>query len=181
MSFHRILLATALSCAWAAPAFAALKAGDAAPDFTADAALAGAANKFSLAQALKSGPVVLYFYPKAFTQGCTIEAHNFAEATPAFNAMGATVIGISNDDIDTLKKFSVEACRNKFAVAADAGGQITKKYDAVLAQRPEFSDRISYVIAPDGKILYAFSSLDPDKHVENTMNAVKQWKATAKK
>ncbi|WP_163361502.1 redoxin domain-containing protein, partial [Enterobacter hormaechei] len=78
---------------------------------------------FHLAEALKQGPVVLYFYPKAFTSGCTVEAHQFAEATEKFKAQGVTVIGMSNDDIDTLKKFSVEACRNKFAVAADAGGK----------------------------------------------------------
>jgi thioredoxin-dependent peroxiredoxin len=170
-----------LCAATLSPSWAALKAGDAAPDFSTDAALAGAASKFSLAQSLKGGPVVLYFYPKAFTTGCTIEAHNFAEATPKFNALGATVVGISNDDIDTLKKFSVEACRNKFAVLADGGGQITKKYDAVLAARPDLSDRISYVIAPDGKVIYAFSSLDPDKHVENTLHAVEQWKAAQRK
>ena len=94
---------------------AALAVGAAAPDFTTDAALGGVALKFSLSETLKKGPVVLYFYPKAFTTGCTIEAHNFAEATPKFNALGATVVGISNDDIETLKKFSVEACRDKFA------------------------------------------------------------------
>ena len=177
----RVAAIALFSLASLAPAWAALQAGDAAPDFTTDAALAGAVSKFSLAQALKKGPVVLYFYPKAFTQGCTVEAHNFAEATPEFNALGASVVGISNDNIETLKKFSVEACRNKFAVAADSGQQITKKYDAVLAQRPEFSDRISYVITPDGKVLYVYASLDPDKHVANTLQAVKEWKSAQKK
>ena len=176
------IAATGLLCAAAmSPSFAALKAGDTAPDFTTEAALAGVASKFSLAQSLKKGPVVLYFFPKAFTAGCTIEAHNFAEATPQFNALGATVVGISNDDIETQKKFSIEACRNKFAVLADGGGQITKKYDAVLAVRPELSDRISYVIAPDGKVIYAFASLSPDEHVANTLRAVEQWKATQRK
>jgi len=113
--------AAAAAALAAAGAFAALAPGDAAPDFDADAAIGGKVFRFSLAQALKKGPVVLYFYPKAFTSGCTVEAHLFAEATPRFEALGATVVGISNDDIDTLKKFSVEACRDKFAVAADAG------------------------------------------------------------
>jgi peroxiredoxin len=176
------IAAAGLICvATMSPSFAALKAGDAAPDFSTDAALAGAVTKFSLAQNLKNGPVVLYFYPKAFTTGCTIEAHNFAEATAQFNALGATVVGISNDDIDTQKKFSIEACRNKFSVLADSGGQITKKYDAVLAVRPDLSDRISYVIAPDGKVIYAFSSMSPDAHVANTLRAVEQWKAVQRK
>lgn len=176
------IAATGLICAvTVSPSMAALKAGDAAPDFSTEAALAGAVTKFSLAQSLKSGPVVLYFYPKAFTTGCTIEAHNFAEATPQFNALGATVVGISNDDIATQQKFSVEACRNKFAVLADSGGQITKKYDAALAVRPDLSDRISYVIAPDGKVIYAFASMNPDQHVENTLRAVEQWKAAQRK
>ena len=179
--FSQIAIAGLLGLTLLTPAWAALQVGDAAPDFTTDAALAGAVSKFSLAQALKKGPVVMYFYPKAFTQGCTVEAHNFAEATPEFNALGASVVGISNDNIETLKKFSIEACRNKFAVAADSGQQITKKYDAVLAQRPEFSDRISYVITPDGKVLYVYSSLDPDKHVANTLQAVQQWKAQQRK
>lgn len=170
-----------LCAAVVSPALAALKPGDVAPDFTTDAALAGAVSKFSLAQSLKKGPVVLYFFPKSFTSGCTIEAHNFAEATPQFNALGATVAGISNDDIATQQKFSVEACRNKFAVLADSGGQITKKYDAALAVRPDLSDRISYVIAPDGKVIYAFASMSPDDHVTNTLRAVEQWKAAQRK
>ncbi len=158
-------------------ALAALKVGAATPDFSTDAALGGAVFKFSLAQALKKGPVVLYFFPKAFTSGCTVEAHNFAEATPQFNALGATVVGISNDDIDTLKKFSIEACRNQFAVAADAGARIMKMYDATLWALPSTADRISYVIGPDSKVLYVFSSLNPDQHVENTLQAVQKWRA----
>jgi peroxiredoxin len=160
---------------------AALKIGDQVPDFTTQAALAGEASKFTLSQVLKKGPVVLYFYPKAFTSGCTIEAHNFAEASEKFNALGATVVGISNDDIETLKKFSVEACRNKFMVAADSGAQIIKKYDAALMMMPNTADRISYVISPQGKVLYVYSSLSPDNHVENTMHAVEQWHAVPNK
>ncbi len=157
---------------------AALPVGAITPDFTTDAARAGLAFKFSLAETLKKGPVVLYFYPKAFTSGCTTEAHNFAEATAKFNALGATVVGISNDDIETLKKFSVEACRDKFAVAADSGARIMKQYDAALRIKPDMADRISYVISPEGKVLYVFSSLSPDLHVENTLKAVEKWRAS---
>jgi peroxiredoxin len=166
-----------LACAGSAT-LAALAVGASAPDFTTDAARAGLAFRFSLAQALKKGPVVLYFYPKAFTSGCTIEAHNFADATPKFNAMGATVVGVSNDDIETLKKFSVEACRDKFAVAADSAARIMKQYDAALWIKPDMADRISYVISPEGKVLYVFSSLSPDQHVENTLKAVEKWRSS---
>ena len=159
-------------------ASAALAVGAPTPDFTTDAARAGVAFKFSLKEALKQGPVVLYFYPKAFTSGCTIEAHNFAEATPKFNALGATVVGISNDDIETLKKFSVEACRDKFAVVADSGARIMKQYDAALWIKPDMADRISYVISPQGKVLYVYSSLSPDQHVQNTLQAVEKWRAS---
>jgi peroxiredoxin len=158
-----------------ASAFAALPEGAKAPDFTTQASLAGKAYTFSLADALKKGPVVLYFYPAAFTPGCTVEAHNFAEATDKFKTLGATVIGVSYDKIDTLNKFSVSECRNKFAVASDADQKIMKAYDAVLKQKPELADRTSYVIAPDGKVLYSYTDLNPDKHVENTMAVVQKW------
>lgn len=158
-------------------ACAALKVGAPAPDFSTDAALAGVATKFTLSQALKKGPVVLYFYPKAFTSGCTVEAHSFAEATEKFNALGATVVGVSNDDIETLKRFSVEACRNKFMVVADGAAQVIKKFDAGLMLMPSVADRISYVIGPQGKVLYVYSSLSPDEHVANTLKAVEQWRA----
>lgn len=175
MKRNSILIAFACVVAWAAQA--ALQVGAKAPDFTAQAALAGAEFRFVLADALKRGPVVLYFYPAAFTPGCTIEAHDFAEATPRFEELGATVIGVSHDDIETLKKFSVSECRNKFAVAADTDQNITKAYDAVLAKKPEYADRTSYVIAPDRTILYTYTNLDPSDHVENTMAAVEKWKA----
>ncbi len=165
--------------AWAAPTYAALKPGALAPDFTTTATLAGKPFQFALADALKAGPVVLYFYPAAFTRGCTIEAHDFAEATEKFKAMGATVIGVSHDPIDTLNKFSVSECRNKFAVASDADQKISKAYDAKIFMT-SYSSRTSYVIAPDGKIIYAYSALDPDKHVENTMAAVAKWQADRK-
>ncbi len=172
------LIATLAMLSCAAVATAALKPGDKAPDFSTQAPLAGKAFDFSLAAALKKGPVVLYFYPAAFTPGCTVEAHEFAEATAQFQALGATVIGVSHDGIDKLNKFSVTECRNKFAVAADPDQHIMKSYDAVLAKDPLYADRTSYVISPDGKIIYSYTDMKPDLHVANTMAAVKQWKAS---
>ncbi len=156
---------------------AALDVGDKAPPFTIDASLAGKAFRFSLADQLKSGPVVLYFFPAAFSVGCTIEAHEFAEATDAFKALGATVIGVSFDNIDTLKRFSVTECRNKFAVGADVDQAVMKAYDAVLATMPDYANRVSYLIAPNGSIVYQFTSLNPSRHVSNTMAALKAWLA----
>jgi peroxiredoxin len=164
----------------ALPALAALQAGDKAPDFTAQASLGGNVFSFSLADALKRGPVVLYFYPAAFTADCTVEAHDFAEAVDKYKALGATVIGVSHDKIDTLAKFSVSECRSKFAVAADADQSIMKSYDAVLAIAPQYANRVSYVIGPDGKIVYSYTSLRPEKHVENTLDALKQWSSQKK-
>jgi thioredoxin-dependent peroxiredoxin len=161
-----------------APATAALTVGAPAPAFSTQASLAGKAMPFDLKAALKKGPVVLYFYPAAFTKGCTIEAHDFAEATDQFKALGATVVGMSADPIDVLNKFSVTECRNKFAVAS-ATPQMVADYDVKLAATAR-SNRTSYVIAPDGKIIFAYSAMDPAGHVEKTMDAVKQWKATHK-
>ena len=169
------------ACVMASPLHAALKPGAVAPDFTTQATLAGKPFTFSLADALKHGPVVLYFYPAAFTPGCTVEAHEFAEATDKFKALGATVIGVSHDSIDTLNKFSVSECRNKFAVASDADQKITKEYDAVLAIKPEYANRTSYVIAPTGKIIYEYTALSPDNHVANTLGAVEKWQTEQKK
>jgi thioredoxin-dependent peroxiredoxin len=182
-SLFRTVLSAGLVASGAAAmpaAQAALHVGDAAPAFVAQAALGGQAFSFDLSEALKKGPVVLYFYPKAFTQGCTVEAHAFAEAAERFKSLGATVIGMSNDDIDTLKKFSVLECRNKFAVAADRGARVMKQYDAMLADGADMADRISYVIAPNGKVIYAFASMNPDGHVENTLQAVRRWRASAR-
>jgi peroxiredoxin len=164
----------------ATPAFAGLKPGDPAPDFTAQAAVGGKDFTFSLADALKRGPVVLYFYPKSFTRGCTIEAHEFAEAAESFSAAGATLIGMSKDTIDTQRKFSTEECRDKFPVAADPDLSVIRAYDAVriapTASGDTVSDRISYVIAPDGKVLYAYTDSAPDKHIENTLAIVRDWR-----
>jgi peroxiredoxin len=158
-----------------AAALAALPNGTKAPDFTTPASLAGKPFTFALADALKKGPVVLYFYPAAFTPGCTVEAHNFAEASDKFKDLGATVIGVSYDSVDTLNRFSVSECRNKFAVASDPDQKIMKAYDAVLPPKPEWANRTSYVIAPGGEILYSYTELNPDKHVENTMAVVQKW------
>jgi peroxiredoxin len=173
------LLAAAVLAGLCTGASAALKPGDAAPDFTTEAAIGGKEFRFALADALKKGPVVLYFFPKSFTKGCTVEAHLFADASDKFAALGATVVGISNDDIETQKKFSTEACRDKFAVGADHDTAIIKQYDAKMAMMP-MSDRISYVISPEGKVIYVYASMDPQDHVANTMKAVEDWKASHK-
>lgn len=170
-----------LAAVLATPAHAALNVGDRAPDFTAQASLGGKVFTFSLAAALRKGPVVLYFYPAAFTKGCTIEAHDFAAAIDEYRALGATVIGVSHDDIDKLNKFSVSECRSKFAVASDADQNIMKSYDAVLAAKPQFANRTSYVISPGDKIIYTFTDLHPDRHVGNTLAALRGWVAQAKR
>lgn len=157
-------------------AHADLKPGDPAPDFTAQATLGGKEFTYSLHDALRQGPVVVYFYPAAFTPGCTVEAHNFAEAMDQYQALGATVIGVSHDPMEKLKRFSVSECRSKFPVAADSDGAIMKAYDAVMPIFSSHASRTSYVITPDGKILYAYSSLSPDKHVANTLAALKKWR-----
>jgi len=166
---------TLIGTLFALPAFASLNVGAKAPLFTAEASLGGKVYSFSLADALKKGPVVLYFYPAAFTKGCTIEAHDFAEAMDQYHALGATVIGVSHDNIDTLKKFSVSECRSKFPVAADTDQKIMRSYDAVLPQHDTYANRTSYVIAPDGTIIYTYTNLNPDQHVANTLAALKQW------
>ncbi|NQE64231.1 peroxiredoxin [Caulobacter sp. RHG1] len=159
----------------ASPALAALKVGDKAPDFSAKAALAGKDFDFKLSQALKKGPVVLYFFPAAYTKGCTAEAHEFAEATPEFEKLGATVIGVTAGNVDRIKDFSKEHCRDKFAVAAADAGLI-KSYDVGLAMKPEWSNRTSYVIAPNGKILLSHTDGNFMGHVDKTMDAVKAFK-----
>ncbi|WP_292624609.1 peroxiredoxin [Novosphingobium sp. 17-62-19] len=164
---------------FSAPASAELANGAKAPAFDAKGALAGKPFSFSLTQALKKGPVVLYFYPKAFTQGCTLEAHAFAEASDQFKAAGATVVGMSNDDIATLQKFSTEACRDKFAVAA-ASPAVIKAYDVDL-KKPDgvstgLTKRTSYVIGRNGKIVMVHSDMDYRDHVKMTLAAVRKLK-----
>ena len=172
--FRRFLAACTLVALATAPALAALTNGAKAPDFTLQATQGGKVFTFSLADALKKGPVVLYFYPAAFTTGCTIEAHNFADAMPDFAKMHATVIGVSHDPIDKLQKFSTSECRSKFAVAADTDDQsVEKMYDAVLAKAPKYANRTSYVITQDGTVAYSYTNLDPTDHVKNLLDALK--------
>lgn len=155
---------------------AALDVGDKAPPFVTQAAKAGKTFAFSLADSLAQGPVVLYFFPAAFSEGCSLEARQFAEAIDQFSSLGATVVGVSGDDIDTLSKFSVRECNGRFAVASDEGKTIMKSYEATLPTRPDFANRISYVVSPAGRIVYTYVSLNPTKHVEKTLGALRDWK-----
>ena len=159
----------------AAPTAAALPTGAKAPNFTTQGAIAGKPFRLNLAEQLKHGPVVLYFYPKAFTKGCTLEAHAFSEAAKDFKKAGARVIGMSADDLPTLEKFSVEGCRNAFAVAT-ATPDVIKAYDVALKQKPDMTDRTSYVIDRSGKIVFVHSDLDWSEHVAKTLAAVKGLK-----
>lgn len=154
-----------------APAAAELPIGAQAPTFATSAALAGEEMGFSLQVALRRGPVVLYFYPKAFTQGCTLEANAFAEAMPDFRAAGASVIGMSNDDIETLQRFSREECRDAFPVGV-ASADLIDAYDVALGSSG-LSSRTSYVIAQDGRISMVHSDGDYRGHVRRTLAAVR--------
>ncbi len=176
---HRLAAAGLLSlaCLAATPACATLKSGADAPDFTTQAARDGQEFSFHLAEALKRGPVVLYFYPAAFSSGCTTEAHEFADASPQFAALHATLIGVSMDNIVKLKRFSTSECHSKFAVASDKHGTVSLAYDAVLVGFLGWASRTSYVIAPDGHIIYAYSALNPEGHVANTLKALTDWTA----
>ena len=178
---HRLLACAIFAFTLSTPAGAALDIGEDAPDFTASAALGGAIYKFSLTESLKKGPVVLYFFPAAFSDGCSAEAHEFAEAIPRFNALGASVIGVSADDIDVLAKFSTQACQSRFPVAADPTLSVIKSYDAALKTRPEYANRITYVIAPSGKVVYHYINLNPTRHVERALGALRTWAETKQK
>ena len=156
----------------ALPASAALKEGGQAPDFFTTGAMAGKPFRLHLKEQLRKGPVVLYFFPKAFTKGCTLEAHAFSEANKEFRKARARVVGMSADDLPTLQKFSVEACRNAFPVAT-ATPDIIGKYDVALKQKAGLTDRTSYVIARNGKIVMVHSDLDWSQHVAKTLAAVK--------
>ena len=169
---RKALLGLVAALAIAVPANAALPVGAQAPDFTTTGAIGGKPFKLHLADQLKNGPVVLYFFPKAFTKGCTLEAHAFSDATAQFKNAGARVIGMSADDLPTLQKFSVEACRNAFPVAtASAGTQ--KAYDVAWAEHPGLTTRTSYVIDRRGRIVMVHDDLDFSEHVAKTLAAVK--------
>jgi thioredoxin-dependent peroxiredoxin len=175
-----IVAAAILAIVPAAVSEAALQPGAAAPQFRTQGALGGKAFTLDLRQQLRKGPVVLYFFPAAFTSGCTAEAYEFAEASDDFKKAGATVIGMSADPIDKLIRFSVEACRNKFAVAT-ASPQIIAGYDVKLPQREGLSNRTSFVIAPNGRVIYTYSDMDYRDHVKNTLAAVRNWRTTQRR
>ena len=189
----RAWIAVLLAGAVTSPASAALKAGESAPAFDAPASLAGKTFPFSLADALKKGPVVVYFYPSAYTQGCDIEAHTFAETKDKFDSAGATIIGVSNDKIARLNQFSADPkyCAGKFPVASDADGKIATAYGLkIMAAKAgikdtegveidhAFTERTTFVIAKDGKITTVLSSADdkisPVEHVDKSLAAVEQ-------
>lgn len=172
-------LALVGAVALASPAFAALKVGAKAPVFSAPAYLAGNPFDYKLADALKQGPVVVYFFPAPHTSGCNVEAHLFSEAIDQFKAEGATVIGVTAGNLDQLAAFSKETeyCGGKFPVAADPGAVIARQYDAILVKKPEWSNRTSYVIGTDGKIVHAYKALNPNQHVKETLAAVRALKS----
>ena len=159
----------------ALPAAAALPEGKKAPNFVTTAAVGGKAFRLDLKQQLRNGPVVLYFFPKAFTKGCTLEAHAFSEAVPEFRKAGARVIGMSADDVATLKRFSVEACRSAFPVGR-ASPELIREYDVAWKEHKGVTTRTSYVIGQDGRIVMVHDDLDWSKHVEKTLAAVKALK-----
>ena len=171
------MCALALSVAAATPGFAKdAQVGSAAPGFTTQGALAGKVFTFNLTEELKKGPVVLYFFPKVFTKGCTAEAHEFAEKHDEFAKAGATVIGLSGDKIDEISKFSVSECRNKFAVG-QASPKIIKDYNVAFGPVAGMSNRTSFVIAQDGKIVLRHTDLNYVGHVDQTLAAVKKLAA----
>ena len=172
---RKLLIGLAAAGLVASPALAALKIGARAPDFVTTGALAGKPFKIHLKDQLKKGSVVLYFFPKAFTKGCTAEAHAFSDATADFRKAGASVIGMSADDLPTLKKFSVEECRNAFPVAT-ATSATQKAYDVAWAEHPGLTTRTSYVIGRNGRIVMVHDDLDFSQHVAKTLAAVKALK-----
>jgi thioredoxin-dependent peroxiredoxin len=175
----RVLLSCCLVGLTPSLARAELRVGTAAPTFSTEAARGGTELTFTLSEALKKGPVVVYFYPKSFTSVCTEEAHLFAEAMPQFKTLGSTVIGISADTIATQREFSREACRDKFPVAADPKGKIVKAYDVLAGEDGDtlYASRTSYVITPDGKIASVLTAGDAGSHIQSALAFVKSWKA----
>lgn len=178
LRFNQLLSCVPMMLCFAAstPALAALDVGEKVAPFTAPAALAGKPFTYSLSEALAKGPVVVYFFPAAFSVGCSIEAHAFADAIDQFAALNTTVIGVSTDDMETLSKFSNQACQGKFPVASDETKNISKSFDAIMQTRPDYANRISYVIAPNGAVASYYQSLNPFKHVEKMLSAVKDLK-----
>ena len=187
----RLLLSCLISTAICLPALAALKDGDKAPDFTAQASLAGKEFKFSLKESLKKGPVVVYFYPSAYTQGCNVQAHTFSVNQEKFAAAGASVVGVSLDSIQRLNQFSADPdyCAGKFPVASDADGSIAKSYDLSVRQMAGLKDtkgnevdhglaeRTTFVVTPDGKIAATIGGVKPDENVMKALETVQELKA----
>lgn len=188
----RFLFGALLMSVVALPAMAALNAGDSAPQFKAQASLAGKTFTFSLKKALRKGPVVVYFYPSAYTGGCDIEAHTFAQDSAKFKTAGATIIGVSLDSIKRLNDFSADPkyCAGKFPTASDAGGAISKSYNIEVHQGPPglkdvrgveighgFADRTTFVIGRDGKIVSVISQVTPAEHVAKALQVVQQLQA----
>ncbi|HEY4886334.1 MAG TPA: peroxiredoxin [Myxococcales bacterium] len=186
-----VLAGLVLSGALAQPAFAALKQGDKAPDFSAPASLAGKEFNFALKDALKKGPVVVYFYPAAFTGGCNLQAHAFSENSDKFTAAGASIIGVSLDKIATLNQFSADPqyCAGKIPVASDADGKIAKSYDLQVREAKPgakntrgdeidhgFAERTTFVVTPNGSVAATISNLSPADNVAKTLEAVQQVK-----
>lgn len=185
----QILSAALLSAAIAAPATAALKEGELAPDFKAQASLDGKPFDYSLKAALKQGPVVVYFYPSAFTGGCNIQAHTFAVNQERFTAAGATILGVSLDSIDRLNAFSADPayCAGKIAVASDVDGAIAKAFALQIREAGEgrkdtrgadirhgLAERSTFIVTPDGRIAASLSGLKPAENVEQSLKAVQQ-------
>jgi peroxiredoxin Q/BCP len=185
----------ALSSAWlSTPAQAALKEGDAAPDFTLQASQAGKAFSYKLKDALKKGPVVVYFYPSAYTGGCNIQAHTFAVNVDKFAAAGASIVGVSLDSIKRLNDFSAdpEYCAGKIPVASDADGKVAKGFDLAVSEIPagrkdtrgveidhDRVDRTTFIVSPDGKVAATIGGLAPAANVEKALEAVQQLAAKA--
>lgn len=175
---RKLLIGLAAGLGLTGAANASLPVGSRAPAFSTTGALAGKAFKFDLAAALKRGPVVLYFYPKAFTKGCTLEARAFSESMDAFRKAGAQVVGLSADDLPTLKRFSVEECRNAFPVAI-ASKKLIRDYQVampVVGKLTAMSNRTTYVIDRRGRIVLAHSDMDYSEHVKKALAAVQSLK-----
>jgi thioredoxin-dependent peroxiredoxin len=172
---RKLLFGLAAAAFALTPATAALPVGTKAPDFTTTGAVGGKEFKLHLAEQLKKGPVVLYFFPKAFTSGCTAEAHAFSESIGDFKKAGAQVIGMSADDLKTLHDFSSKECRSAFPVAT-ATPETQKAYDVAWAAHPGITTRTSYVIAKNGKIVMVHDDLDFSQHVAKTLAAVRALK-----
>jgi peroxiredoxin len=188
--FVAALIAAALM-----PVHAALEAGDSAPQFTAQASFAGHASEFSLKDALAKGPVVVYFYPSAYTSGCNVQAHAFAMSREKFAAAGASIIGVSLDSIQRLNDFSKDPkyCNSKFPVVADVGGKIARSYDVSVEAGEaglkdtrgmeighDFADRTTFVVSREGRIAATIGGMSPEANVRSALEAVQALPGAAR-